>query len=320
MSCTTSSMQNNKKLAIISSLFNLLAKARVVTFAPHTISLWPLPNSNLWYLTSSMRNGDNYHSDKRRRSSSRDRQSYSSHSRGDYKTRDRDDRAYRGHGSWKETTYDTNETAQNNNDLNATSSGDGNGTQVIPTRIIIKGLPSYTTESSVIIYCLNQLLTTCLTWIFICNFIALCNNSCLLSARNSLVTTQGSLTTQSCFNIENDVNDFGESLVGFRRMQGLCVCRFPFRWIFSIFLAIIRYGLHYVVESWRIVGLWILYLSDVFLCLAGSAGDPDAPQLIVDSRAVSIDYAAEKKGFEGRDKRMIPSDWICEAGSRFLSF
>jgi len=62
---------------------------------------------------------------------------------------------------------------------------------------------------------------------------------------------------------------------------------------------------------------------------AGSAGDPNAPQLIIDLRAVTIEYArddrkgnAGKKGeFPGargvREEKKPRTDWLCEVTTKF---
>ena len=66
--------------------------------------------------------------------------------------------------------------------------------------------------------------------------------------------------------------------------------------------------------------------------LAGSAGDPNAPQLIIDNRAVQLEYARDmsdkKKDFNQNnrfnndrgkdDKRPVKTDWLCEAVSFIL--
>jgi len=61
--------------------------------------------------------------------------------------------------------------------------------------------------------------------------------------------------------------------------------------------------------------------------LAGSAGDPDAPQLIIENRGVTIEYAREqndKRGKEGGggggmggrfEERKVRTDWLCDAVS-----
>jgi hypothetical protein len=58
------------------------------------------------------------------------------------------------------------------------------------------------------------------------------------------------------------------------------------------------------------------------MSVAGSAGDPNAQQLIIDSRAVTIDYAFEKPrkemhgsvdgSHEFKRAGPIRTDWICE--------
>lgn len=56
---------------------------------------------------------------------------------------------------------------------------------------------------------------------------------------------------------------------------------------------------------------------------AGSAGDPNAPQLIIDNRAVVLDYARDRDKERGprygsapstvdERKPVVKSDWICE--------
>lgn len=56
--------------------------------------------------------------------------------------------------------------------------------------------------------------------------------------------------------------------------------------------------------------------------IAGSAGDMNAPQLIVENRAVTIEYARERQGdtrarFEENKSRPVRSDWLC-AGVRTI--
>jgi RNA recognition motif-containing protein len=78
------------------------------------------------------------------------------------------------------------------------------------------------------------------------------------------------------------------------------------------------------------------YLSDLhnitalLICcwlLAGSAGDMNAPQLIVENRAVTLEYArdsvssgqqAGRGGGEGRGDPQSKSDWLCDTVSTVL--
>ena len=61
------------------------------------------------------------------------------------------------------------------------------------------------------------------------------------------------------------------------------------------------------------------------LFIAGSTGDPNAPQLIIDMRSVTLEYAKDNKKYginnnsqsdnqqDNRDSnRPIRSDWLCE--------
>lgn len=67
---------------------------------------------------------------------------------------------------------------------------------------------------------------------------------------------------------------------------------------------------------------FLIRLNDCF-CIAGSAGDPNAPQLIVENRSVSIEYGreqADRRGKEDHNKRddktrSVKTDWLCEAVS-----
>jgi hypothetical protein len=57
--------------------------------------------------------------------------------------------------------------------------------------------------------------------------------------------------------------------------------------------------------------------------IAGSAGDPNAPQLIIENRSVTIEYAREQADRRGKDDFMkrddkhrgMKGDWLCEAVS-----
>jgi len=63
---------------------------------------------------------------------------------------------------------------------------------------------------------------------------------------------------------------------------------------------------------------------------AGSAGDPNAPQLIIDNRAVVLDYARDRdrdrdrergsRVERGDDRRpaTVKSDWLCEKVSELI--
>ena len=67
------------------------------------------------------------------------------------------------------------------------------------------------------------------------------------------------------------------------------------------------------------------------LVAAGSAGDPNAPQLIIDNRAVVLDYARDRdrergsrfggpaSGGDDRRPAAVKSDWICEKVHEFSS-
>ena len=65
--------------------------------------------------------------------------------------------------------------------------------------------------------------------------------------------------------------------------------------------------------------LSLLILNFLLLYAAGSAGDPNAPQLILDNRAVILEYAnarlessSEHGRGDRRDRRPVKSDWLCE--------
>ena len=72
-----------------------------------------------------------------------------------------------------------------------------------------------------------------------------------------------------------------------------------------------------------------MIFSPFAIFLAGSAGDPNAPQLIVDNRSVTIEYGDKRKennslgtrsgpgGGVGGDfhQKPVRSDWLCEAVS-----
>lgn len=54
--------------------------------------------------------------------------------------------------------------------------------------------------------------------------------------------------------------------------------------------------------------------------LAGSTGDPNAPQLIIENRAVGLDYARESMTDRRKDTakpndRKFKGDWLCDAVS-----
>jgi hypothetical protein len=60
---------------------------------------------------------------------------------------------------------------------------------------------------------------------------------------------------------------------------------------------------------------------------AGSTGDPHAPQLIVENRSVTLEYARpDERRVNDRDRPRdekrggVKSDWLCEAVSHFVRF
>jgi hypothetical protein len=73
----------------------------------------------------------------------------------------------------------------------------------------------------------------------------------------------------------------------------------------------------------------------IYCCIAGSAGDRDAPQLIIENRAVTVEFARDRDR-EGRDydrsrdhrdpgsrhdqtsRRPVKSDWLCDTVSHAL--
>lgn len=72
-----------------------------------------------------------------------------------------------------------------------------------------------------------------------------------------------------------------------------------------------------------VYSLFIMTSLDILFdnVLAGSAGDPNAQQLIIESRAVTIDYAYDKPrkehgssegSFEFKRSAPTRTDWICE--------
>jgi hypothetical protein len=65
----------------------------------------------------------------------------------------------------------------------------------------------------------------------------------------------------------------------------------------------------------------ILIFLFPFLFVAGSTGDPNAPQLIVGNRGVQLQYAKEQeKKHENFNSAFNDKDWSCEAvsSSRFF--
>lgn len=105
-------------------------------------------------------------------------------------------------------------------------------------------------------------------------------------------------------------------------MQRICLCGIYFLGIFSIFYVFFWYFCLFPFNF----SPFQTPLSDSSFDIAGSAGDPNAPQLIVENRAVQLEYAkdlAEKrKEFRGgKDDRRGgegKTDWLCEAVSKSI--
>ena len=69
----------------------------------------------------------------------------------------------------------------------------------------------------------------------------------------------------------------------------------------------------------------------MYVCIAGSAGDRDAPQLIIENRAVTVEFARDRdrdfdRSRDHRDpvsgsrhdqtsRRPVKSDWLCDTVS-----